>query len=199
MTQQIDVNDGENKALIDRIIARMGDQGAPEIMHVLSKLFPGSPAMRIKSVAEDLAEKRMNAEIEFINLLESDNVDIDVFNALSSADRDPDMMFARSQYDPFKFELTLECARTPFKEFFDECKDITCEDCIRGRILDFQTDNQNSKDPWELNVERVEQRRIDLCKGCGQILGKKDDINMQNERLLYTCSYCGHKGWNKAK
>jgi len=200
MSSNINLNEAETQALIDRIIVRMGNQSEPELMHVLTRLFPNSGAMRLKSVAEDLAEKRMNAEIEFKNLIESDSVDKNIFKALSSADKGPNMIFSRSSYDPFKFELTLECARTPFKEFFDECKDITCEDCIKGRITNFQTENKNSKKPWKLKVDRVEQARTDLCKGCGKILDpKKDDINMQNERMLYTCSYCGHKGWNKAK
>ena len=196
---KIDVTTEENQELIERIVVRMGDQSEPEIIHVMSQLFPNSPAMRLKSVAVDMAEKRMNAIGEFKNLLESDQVDEEVFRSLSSADRDPSMMFSRSQYDPFKFELVLECARTPFKEFFAECRDISCEDCIKGRILDFETDNKESTDPWTLTVNRVEKRRIDLCKNCNSLLGKKDDINMQNERLLYTCSYCGHSGWNKAK
>ena len=177
----------------------MGEQSEDEINHVMSVLFPSSPALRLKSVAQDLSHKRINAEVEFTNLLETDMVDIEVFNSLSSANQDPRLLFSRSQFDPTKFVLTLTCSRTPFKEFFDECRDITCESCIEGRITDFNTLNTHSKTPWSLKIDKVEQRRLDLCKQCGQMLGKKDEINMQNERLLYKCSYCGHKGWTKAK
>lgn len=198
MLGQIDIGDPSNIELAQRIIVRMGDQKENEISSVLSKLFPNAPALRIKSVAEDLASKRINAEDEFLNLLGSDKVNREVFKALSSAE-EPDALFSRSQYDPTKFELTLTCYRTPFKEFFDECKDITCESCIKSRITEFETNNQFSKSPWELKVDRQEQSRVNLCKGCGRILGKQDDLNMQNERLLYKCSKCGHRGWNQAK
>lgn len=199
MIGKLDVEDRTTTELIKRIVVRMGDQTEPEILHVFSKLFPNSPVLRIKSVAQDLAGERINAENEFMNLLGSDEVDIDVFNSLSSAEQDPNLIMSRAQYDPTKFELTLVCHRTPFKEFFDECKSITCEDCISSRITNFQTENPHSKSPWEVNVARVEGRRVDLCKACGQMLGKNDEINMQNERLLYKCSYCGHRGWTKAK
>jgi len=199
MSGQLDVNDPHYDELINRIVVRMGDQSTGEITHVLKVLSPNSPILRIKSVAEDLADKRLNGVEEFKNLLSASSVDMETFNALSSADQDPSMVFSRSQYDPTKFEITLECARTPFKEFFDECREISCEDCIKSRITNFKTSNENSTHPWTLRVDKVEGRRVNLCKNCGKMLDRKDDINLQNERMLYTCSYCGHKGWNKAK
>lgn len=200
MSVKIDLSKGNNKELVDRIIARLMEQGEPEIIHVLGQLFPNAPVLRIKSMATDFAEKRFSAETIFTENFENDFVDMDIFNLLSSANIDPNLLRARSTYDPTKFEITLTCARTPFKELFDECRSITCEECIETRIVkDFVTNNPQSKFPWSLKIDRVEQRRLDICKNCGNLLGKKDDINLQNERLLYTCSYCGHKGWTKAK
>ncbi|MHA2504563.1 MAG: hypothetical protein ACXAE3_17045, partial [Candidatus Kariarchaeaceae archaeon] len=79
------INVSEVEELIQRIVVRMGDQSHPEIVHVLTKLFPNSPAMRLKSIAEDLADKRLNAISEFTNMIEADFVDREVFDTLSSA------------------------------------------------------------------------------------------------------------------
>ena len=64
--------------------------------------------------------------------------------------------------------------RTPFKEYFDECKTVICEQCIIQRSQKFETKNTLSKLPFIAKIERVEKRRLDLCINCGQILGKKD-------------------------
>ena len=199
MVDRIELNEGQNRNLAERIITRMMDQGESEVRHVLTQLFPNSPTMRINSMANDFGSGRDTAKIEIMNSFESEVVDLEIFNILSSADRDHTMILSRSNFDPTKFELSITCARTPFKELFDECKEITCEKCIKNRVLEFNTSNSFSKAPWTVNIERVEKRRVDICKQCGNMLGKKDKINMQNERLLYTCSYCGHKGWTKAK
>ncbi len=181
----------ETEPLIDRIVIRLSGQGKEEIFHVLSRLFPEAKPMRLRSTAEDLAEKRDNRLSEFKNLIEIEPVDMSIFNSLSNADQDEQILSVRGDWKPTKFEMTITCARTPLKEFFDECKDITCETCITNRISSFV--------PWQLVLKRVGHRRVDLCKNCGTILGKKDQIIMRNERLLYTCHYCGHKGWNPAK
>ncbi len=199
MVIRIDLNEGSNRGLADRIGTRMMDQGESEVRHVLTQLFPNSPTMRINSMANDFGSNRDTAKIELMNTFDSEVIDLEIFNILSSADRDHTMILSRSNFDPTKFELSIVCARTPFKELFDECKDITCEACINKRVLEFNTSDAFSKDPWKVNVERVEKRRVDICKQCGHMLGKKDNINMQNERLLYTCSHCAHKGWVKAK
>jgi hypothetical protein len=199
MVIRIDLNEGANRDLAERIVTRMMDQGESEVRHVLTQLFSNSPTMRINSMANDFGSGRDAAKIEIMNSFESEVIDLEIFNILSSADRDHTMILSRSNFDPTKFELSITCARTPFKELFDECKEITCEKCIKNRVLEFNTSDKFSKSPWLVNIERVEKRRVDICKQCGQMLGKKDNINMQNERLLYTCSYCGHKGWTKAK
>ncbi len=198
MISKILLDEIPNRDLAKRIVLRLLGQGLPEVMYVLQMLFPNSPAMRIRSMAEDLSANHDNAEGEFLGLIESDEAETDVFEGLSSANIDPELIMARSSHDPSKFNLTLTCLRTPFKEFFDECKEITCEKCIEGRITDFQTKDKQSKNPWLIKIDRVEQRRLDICKNCGQIL-KKGKINLQNERLLYKCDYCGHTGWTKAK
>ncbi len=190
MIQKVELND-ENMKLIERIVIRLSSQGNEEIFHVLSKLFPEAKTMRLRSMAEDLAEKRDNRLSEFLGLVEIEPVDTSVFESLSSADQDEQILSARGEWKPTKFELTITCARTPLKEFFDECKSITCEACITNRLTAFK--------PWDLFLQRVDQRRVDLCKNCGMILGKRDNIVMRNERMLYTCHYCGHKGWNPAK
>ncbi len=200
MIGKIDLNEGNNKELARRIVTRMLGQGEEEIIFVLSKLFPNSKVMRIRSTAVDFAAKRENSEIEFFGLFESDEVDNDIFITISSANKDPQVIsLARSSYEPTKFELSITCKRTPFKEFFEECNELLCEQCIERRVNAFVTDNKFSKAPFVAKVERVEKRRLDICKGCGQMLGRKDEMNLQNERLLYKCSYCGHKGWTKAK
>ncbi|MHA2249124.1 MAG: hypothetical protein ACXAD7_02120 [Candidatus Kariarchaeaceae archaeon] len=198
MIGKVLLDEAPNTELAKRIVLRLIGQSQPEIMHVLQKLFPNSPAMRSRSVADDLSASHDNAEGEFLGLIESDEVDISIFETLSSANLDPELLRARSSYEASKFELTLTCKRTPFKEFFDECKEITCESCIQDRITTFVTKNSLSDKPWEVKLDRVEQRRLDICKNCGQML-LKSQINMQNERLLYKCNYCGHKGWTKAK
>lgn len=200
MIGKIDLNEGNNKEYASRIATRLMDQGQDEIIHVLSKLFPHSKVMRIRSTATDFAAKRENSEIEFFGLFESDEVDNDVFINLSSANKDPQIVsLIRSSYEPTKFELSLTCTRTPFKEFFEECSEEICEQCIERRVASFTTENSFSKAPFIAKVERVEKRRLDICKGCGNMIGPKDEMNLQNERLLYKCSYCGHKGWVKAK
>ncbi|RMG38676.1 MAG: hypothetical protein D6732_04960 [Methanobacteriota archaeon] len=190
MTERLQITP-ENKTLIERIVIRLTEQGKDEIFYVLSKLFPEAKAMRLRSTAEDLAEKRDNRLSEFMNLVEIEPVDMEIFRSLSSADQDAQILQVRGDWKPTKFELTITCARTPLKEFFDECKDITCESCIQNRLGAFK--------PWDLVLRKVGQRRVDLCKNCGTILSKKDQIIMRNERMLYTCHYCGHKGWNPAK
>ncbi len=177
--------------LVERIVIRLTDQGYDEVFQVLSKLFPKAKAMRLRSMSEDLSEKRDNRLIEFNNLIEMEPLDLELFNTLSSADQDPQLIFNRGSWDPTKFELKLVCARTPLKEFFDECKSITCENCIVSRLEAFS--------PWKITLNRVEDRRVDLCNNCGIILSKKDQIFLRNERLTYVCHNCGHKGWNKAK
>ncbi|MDH5402557.1 MAG: hypothetical protein OEZ01_06130 [Candidatus Heimdallarchaeota archaeon] len=200
MSDNLDLNIDNNKELARRIMVRLTEQSEPEIMHTLSKLFPKAPAMRLRSMAEDLGQKRITAENEFFDQFESNFVDKSIFNILSSAETDPSLLLSRGQYDPTKFILTITCNRTPFKELFEECKTVICEDCIEKRITDFQTTNEYSKRPWQVKLDKVEGRRLNLCKNCGQMLNpRRDDINLQNERLLYTCSYCGHKGWTKAK
>ncbi|MCY3411860.1 MAG: hypothetical protein INQ03_09530 [Candidatus Heimdallarchaeota archaeon] len=201
MISKINLNEGNNRELVNRIVVRMMDQGEEEITHTLTKLFPKAPVMRVRSMAVEFSIKR--GENEFMDLFDSDDVDDDVFRLLSSADQNEDIMSlmrGRSSFEPTKFELSIICKRTPFKEFFDECRDVVCEKCIEDRTSKFITQNEFSKSPFIAKVERVEQRRLNICKGCGQMLNpRKDEINLQNERLLYKCSYCGHKGWTKAK
>lgn len=199
MSTKIDPALPENKELIERITTRLMEQSKDELEHVLRQLFPNAPAMRIKAISEDFHEKRIMVINDFTEMMTSLDVNHEVFRALSSADADPNLPLSRKQFDPTKFEISLTCNRTPFKEFFDECKSITCESCIEGRMTKFLTNNDSSTQPWEVKIERVEQRRLDLCKNCGSFLGRNSNINLQNERLLYTCSYCGHKGWTKAK
>ncbi|MCE7735471.1 MAG: hypothetical protein GPJ54_11375 [Candidatus Heimdallarchaeota archaeon] len=196
---RIQLESENHKELADRIVVRLSGQSALETNHVLKQLFPTVSTMRLKAISEDFSTKRSHVEVDFLELLGSTEVDYKVFRALSSADVDPLLLMARKFNDPTKFQLTITCNRTPYKEFFDECKEITCESCIEGRLLDFKTKNVLSTAPWELKIDRVEQRRLDLCKSCGNILMKDSKLNLQNERLLYTCSYCGHKGWTKAK
>ncbi|MHA2091151.1 MAG: hypothetical protein ACW98K_09855 [Candidatus Kariarchaeaceae archaeon] len=199
MIGKVLLDEEPNRELAHRIVLRLIGQAQPEIMYVLQSLFPNSPAMRMRSVADDLSGSRDNAEGEFMELLETDEAEIEVFETLSSANVDPELISrSRSSFDPTKFEVTLTCARTPFKELFSECKLITCESCVEKRMTAFVTDNKLSKSPWSIKMDRVESRRLDICKSCGQIL-KGSQINLQNERLLYKCTYCGHKGWTKAK
>lgn len=197
----INLDQDDNRELANRIVTRMMDQGQDEIIHVLSKLFPNSKVMRIRSTAVDFANKNESGVVEFLGLFETDEVDNDIFNNLSGATKNPGLQLlkGRESYNVTKFQLSITCKRTPFKEFFDECKDEVCEQCIERRVSLFVTENTLSKAPFLAKVERVEQRRLDLCKNCGQMFTKKDQINLQNERLLYKCSYCGHKGWTKAR
>lgn len=195
----INLEQDNNKDLAERIVTRMMNQGQEEIIHVLSKLFPNSKVMRIRSTAVDFANKNESGVGEFLGLFETDEVDNNIFNILSGANTAPALLKARGSFDPTKFSLTITCKRTPFKEFFDECQNEVCEQCIERRVSLFVTENPLSKAPFIAKVERVEQRRLDLCKNCGQMFTKKDEINLQNERLLYKCSYCGHKGWTKAR
>lgn len=196
---RIQLESENHKELAERIVVRLSGQAALETNHVLKTLFPSGSTMRLKAISEDFATKRSHVRDDFMDLLASTDVEYNMFRSLSSADVDPLLLMARKFNDPTKFQLTLTCVRTPYKEFFDECKEITCESCIEGRITDFKTTNTLSTAPWELTLDRVEQRRLDLCKNCGQILISGSKLNLQNERLLYTCSYCGHKGWTKAK
>ncbi|MHA2098292.1 MAG: hypothetical protein ACW99A_06370 [Candidatus Kariarchaeaceae archaeon] len=196
---RIQLESENHKELAERIVVRLLGQSAFEANHVLKKLFPAGSTMRLKAISEDFATNRSHVMQDFIELIKSTDVDYKTFRALSSADVDPLLLMARKSNDPTKFELTITCHRTPFKEFFEECKEITCESCIENRVADFKTKNVLSTAPWELKIDRVEQRRLDLCKNCGNILMKDSKLNLQNERLLYTCSYCGHKGWTKAK
>ncbi|MCH8905548.1 MAG: hypothetical protein IH840_00535 [Candidatus Heimdallarchaeota archaeon] len=198
-TAKVDLEDADNKDLVERIITRLMDQKEPEVNHVLIQLFPSARTMTLKAVAEDFANKRSGVYNDFFDLVKDTQVNNDIFRALSSADKNPQLIMARKTHDPTRFTLTLTCHRTPFKEFFAECRDITCEDCVSGRITSFMTDNQLSTKPWELKLDRVEDRRIDLCKNCGNLLTSKAKINLQNERVLYECDNCGHKGWTRAK
>ncbi len=197
--KKIELNENDNKELAERILVRLLNQGEAEITHVLSKLFPNAPVMRVKSMANDFASKRDTSGTEFSNLLETDPVDTEIFEMLSGANLNIPLLATRADYTPTRFKMELICKRTPFKEFFDECKNITCEECITSRILKFDTDNSYSTNPWSLKIEKVEQRRPNLCIKCGKILNEKDELNLQKERLLYKCSYCGHKGWTRAK
>ena len=49
----INLDQDKNKELAERIVTRLMDQGLDEIIHVLSKLFPNSKVMRIRSTAVD--------------------------------------------------------------------------------------------------------------------------------------------------
>lgn len=191
MIQKLDPNDAKVKSQIERIVIRLSSQGHDEIQHVLTLLFPSARPLGLSAVAEDLADNRDNRSIEFTNLVQSEVVDADIFKTLAGDLHDKQVLSIRSSFDPSKFEITLTCARTPLKEFFEECQNISCESCIQNRITAFQ--------PWSIALNRVEQRRTDLCKKCGHILTDKDEVFLRNERLMYTCSFCGHRGWNPAK
>ncbi len=195
MIERMDVYKPEIRDQAERIVIRLSNQGKEEIVHVLKLLFPNAKPLGLSAIAELLATAN-NPTGEFINLVDSELVDVDRWNILSGSNQDAQLLSLRSSYDPTKFEVHLTCARTPLKEFFDECKEITCESCIQNRIAGLQFSTRN---PWTINLHRLEKRRVDLCKGCGQLLSNKDEIHLRNERLVYKCHYCGHKGWNPAK
>lgn len=195
----IQLESENHNELAERIVTRLTGQAQPETNHVLKSLFPGASTMRLKAVSEDFSSSRSHVKGDFLDLIKTTDVDYKVFRALSSADVDPLLLMSRKSNDPTKFVVTITCNRTPYKEIFDECRDITCESCIEGRIVKFDTKNTYSTKPWELKIDKVEQRRLDICKNCGEILSMGSKLNMQNERLLYTCSRCGHKGWTSAK
>lgn len=195
----IQLESENHKDLAERIVTRLTGQSQPETNHVLKSLFPGASTMRLKAVSEDFSTGRSHVREDFMELVRTTDVEYNVFRALSSADVDPLLLMSRKANDPTKFVVTITCHRTPFKEIFDECKEITCESCIESRISKFETKNTSSTKPWDLVLDKVEQRRLDICKKCGYALTLGSKLNMQNERLLYACSRCGHKGWTKAK
>jgi len=195
MIERLDVYKPEIREQGERIVIRLSNQGKEEIVHVLKLLFPNAKPLGLSAVAELLTTAN-NPSSEFMNLVESELVAVDHWETLSGTNQDAQLLSIRSSFDPTKFEIQLTCARTPLKEFFPECTDKTCESCIQGRLANLKFSTPN---PWTAQITRLEKRRVDLCKNCGQLLSNKDDIYLRNERLVYKCHYCGHKGWNPAK
>lgn len=197
MIIRFDPDDPEIRDQINRITIRLNRQGQSETQHVLERIFPNGNQASLGSIAQDLSAGNEGAVHEIISLMRSTGVHKESFDTLSGKKQDAQILSLRSSYEPTKFELTITCARTPMKEFFEECREITCENCIESRLKAIKFSSE--KQPWKIELERLEQRRVDLCKKCGNLLSKKDNMIMREERLIYKCHSCGHRGWNQAK
>ncbi len=173
--------------LTKRFLKRLMGQNKDDLMVVLSRMFPHAQAMRILALSEDLANERPTAEQGLHYLFQNEVYNLEMIQLIR---RSVPNVFSEHLVltTPTEFYVRIKCTRTPLKEFFDECRDYSCETCILSRIHYWK--------PFQPQMEKVEDRRSDLCKNCGKLLTKKDDIEVKNERVYYRCSSCKHRGWN---
>ncbi len=176
------------EVLTQRFLKRLMGQRKEDLMVVLSRLFPRAQAMRIMALAEDLANERPTAESGLEYLFKNEEYNPEIIKLMRSS---VPKIFTEHVVltSPTEFYVRIKCSRTPIKEFFDECRDYSCDECILNRI--------HYWGPFSASIEKAEGRRPDLCKKCGKLLGKNDKLEVKNERVYYVCSHCGHRGWNK--
>ena len=174
--------------LTKRFLRRLMGQRKEDLMIVLSRLFPYAQSMRILALAEDLANERPTAENGLEYLFKNEKYNPEMIKLMRSS---VPKIFTEHVIltSPTEFYVRIKCSRTPIKEFFEECRDYSCDEFILNRVTAWG--------PFSAIIEKAEGRRPDLCKKCGKLLGKNDKLEVKNERVYYVCSHCGHRGWNK--
>jgi len=185
--ETIDIKVKQEAEKADRRLKEMKDEEA--IKEVLQKVFPKTPVMRITSLANDLAQDRQSSIDSFMYLIENDLVNIEAFNELTKQRLDG--VIDKSQGDVVlsKFIATITCSKEPMKHIFPECRGITCLECIQVNLKGLPS--------YDVKVEKSTSKRSDVCTECGDFLDPTDDLKISGNRIYYTCSHCGHKGWNQ--
>ena len=185
--EKIDLKVKQETEKADRRLKEMKDEEA--IKEVLQRVFPQTPIMRITSLANDLAQDRQSSIDSFLYLIENDLVNIEAFNELTRQRLDGVLDPSQSEVVLSKFIATITCSKEPMKHIFPECRGITCLECVQTNLKGLPS--------YEIKVEKSTFRRSDVCTECGDFLDETDELKISGNRIYYTCSHCGHKGWNQ--
>lgn len=185
--EKIDLKVKQETEKADRRLKEMKDEDA--IIEVLEKVFPKSSAMRIKSLANDLAQDRQSSVDSFLYLIENDLVNTEAFNELTRKRMDGVIDPTQTEVVLTKYIATVTCSKEPMKHIFPECRGITCLECIQKNLKGLPS--------YHVTVEKSTFRRSDVCTECGDFLDETDELKVSGNRIYYTCSDCGHKGWNQ--